>query len=169
MKERRYRDPQVLAERTTLEEAALYEERALYALRDAGYRITMPRVQVIRALADTEIALSAYAIHEKVLSASEKIDVVSVYRILATLQEVGLVHHVGLANGYFPAKKVDAKSKRSEIVLCSECDSVFELIMPDEVDQLVGAQAEQAGFKVSAVKVEVLASSCPKCKNKKAS
>src|SRR5688572_18657621 len=71
----------------SIEDAKAYEERSLKELRGAGYRITMPRVQVIRALGDTTQALSAYAIHEKILAGGGKIDVVSVYRILATLQE----------------------------------------------------------------------------------
>src|SRR5579872_7492363 len=81
-----------------------YEEHCLQELRLAGYRITMPRIQVIRALADTKIALSAYAIHERIMDSGGRIDVVSVYRILATLQQVGLIHHVGLVDGYFPCR-----------------------------------------------------------------
>src|SRR5205085_7033977 len=87
---------------TEMTEAKAYEEHSLKELRAAGYRITMPRVQVIRALADTKKALSAYAIHEKIISGGGKIDVVSVYRILSTLQEVGLMHHIGVVDGYFP-------------------------------------------------------------------
>jgi Fe2+ or Zn2+ uptake regulation protein len=76
-------------------EVQAYEDHCLRVLREGGFRITMPRVQVIRALADTDRALSAYAVHEKILEVGGKIDVVSVYRILATLQEVGLIHHIG--------------------------------------------------------------------------
>src|SRR5579871_2639688 len=102
----------------TPEASHKYEEHCLKELRNAGYRITMPRVQVIRALADTTKALSAYAIHEKIISSSGKIDVVSVYRILSTLQEVGLIHHIGIVDGYFPCRITDGGgNKRSEVVV----------------------------------------------------
>ena len=75
MKARSKKESQELLDYQALEEARLYEEHALTELRTAGYRITMPRVQVIRALADTRTALSAYAIHEKIISAGGKIGV----------------------------------------------------------------------------------------------
>ena len=95
MKERKSRDLNGTYHQVSLEDAKSFEDRSLKELRQAGYRITMPRVQVIRALADSPKALSAYAIHEKIISSGGKIDVVSVYRILNTLQEVGLIHHIG--------------------------------------------------------------------------
>jgi len=58
MRERRSRDPLITA-KTVTTEAKTYEDYARHELRAAGYRITMPRVQVIRALADTTHALSA--------------------------------------------------------------------------------------------------------------
>jgi len=47
MKERRPREHSAPAS-NALSDAKIYEEHALTALRTAGYRITMPRVQVIR-------------------------------------------------------------------------------------------------------------------------
>ena len=73
MKERRSREHTIHTP-TALTEAKVYEEHSLKELRNAGYRITMPRVQVIRALADTTKALSAYAIHEKIIGGGGKID-----------------------------------------------------------------------------------------------
>lgn len=77
-----------------------FEDKALKELRAAGFRITMPRVQVIRALAEGDTALSAYQIHEKIISGGGKIDVVSVYRILKTLTECDLIVHMGRVDGY---------------------------------------------------------------------
>ena len=112
MKERRSRE-NIAQAPVALTGAKIYEDHSLKELRNAGYRITMPRVQVIRALADTSRALSAYAIHEKIISGGGKIDVVSVYRILSTLQEVGLIHHIGVVDGYFPCRMADCTGRRS--------------------------------------------------------
>ncbi|MGV3618461.1 MAG: Fur family transcriptional regulator [Fimbriimonas sp.] len=155
MKERRSREPQVVVAPGLVEEAKVYEEHSLKELRAAGYRITMPRVQVIRALADTKKALSAYAIHEKIISGGGKIDVVSVYRILSTLQEVGLIHHIGVVDGYFPCRIENCHGKRSEVMVCEETGDVMELSLPQEVVDAIDRQARENGFEASTVKVEI--------------
>jgi Fur family transcriptional regulator, zinc uptake regulator len=142
-------------------EAKAYEEHALRELRNAGYRITMPRVQVIRALADTNTALSAYAIHEKIINSGGKIDVVSVYRILATLQEVGLIHHIGVVDGYFPCRLPGSHGTRSEVVVCEPNMQVIELELPRAIIEAVEEQAKKIGFTPVAIKVEITSSSTP--------
>src|SRR5687768_12795084 len=160
MKERRSRDLNGSCQKVSLEDAKSFEELALRELRQAGYRITMPRVQVIRALADSNKALSAYAIHEKIVSSGGKIDVVSVYRILATLQEVGLIHHIGVVDGYFPCRMVDCNAKGSEVVVCEETGRVMEMLLPDELVAAVERQAKDANFKLNKIKVEITGT-CP--------
>lgn len=155
MKERRTREPQVTPAGGLVEEAKAYEEHSLRELRSAGYRITMPRVQVIRALADTKKALSAYAIHEKIISGGGKIDVVSVYRILSTLQEVGLIHHIGVVDGYFPCRMENCHGKRSEVLVCEDTGDVFELRLPDTIIEALEQQARESGFDASTIKVEI--------------
>lgn len=161
MKQRRSQDATGLAAVTPINEAKAYEEHALRELRTAGFRITMPRVQVIRALADTNTALSAYAIHEKIINSGGKIDVVSVYRILATLQEVGLIHHIGVVDGYFPCRLPGSHGKRSEVVVCEPNLQVIELELPQAVVEAIQEQAKRLGFTPSSIKVEVTSSTCP--------
>src|SRR5215203_1819922 len=128
MRQARTRETQApAAANPAVEEARAYEEHALRELRAAGYRITMPRVQVIRALADTNKALSAYAIHEKIIGGGGKIDVVSVYRILSTLQDVGLIHHIGVVDGYFPCRMENCGGRRSEVLVNENSGEVTEL------------------------------------------
>jgi len=143
----------------SLQDAKNYEEHSLKELRNAGYRITMPRVQVIRALADTTQALSAYAIHEKILSLGGKIDVVSVYRILSTLQEVGLIHHIGIVDGYFPCRMTDCHGKRSQVVVDEVSRSVTELILPDSIVEAIERQIQEAGYEAASIKVEITGTS----------
>lgn len=144
-----------------MSQAKVYEEHSISELRANGYRITMPRVQVIRALADTNTALSAYAIHEKILSTGGKIDVVSVYRILATLQEVGLIHHVGVADGYFPSRLAGSNAKRSQVVVCEPNMHVMELELPQSIVDAIDDQAERHGFTPNSIKVEITSSTVP--------
>ncbi len=138
-----------------MDQAKAYEEHCLKELRNAGYRITMPRVQVIRALGDTKKALSAYAIHEKIIGGGGKIDVVSVYRILSTLQEVGLIHHIGVVDGYFPCRIENCQAKRSEVVVFENTGEVVELRVPEALLDAIEQQAREAGFETASVKNEI--------------
>lgn len=157
MRERRSREPLLRAAKPKTE-ASTYEDFSLTELRAGGFRITMPRVQVIRALADTKTALSAYAIHEKIIGNGGKIDVVSVYRILATLQEVGLIHHVGVVDGYFPCRIPQTAGSRSELLVDEETQHIIELALPDSVYEAVQGQAREHGYELKGVKVEVIGS-----------
>lgn len=145
-----------------MDQAKAYEEHCLKELRNAGYRITMPRVQVIRALGDTKKALSAYAIHEKIISGGGKIDVVSVYRILSTLQEVGLIHHIGVVDGYFPCRIENCQAKRSEVVVFENTGEVVELRVPEALLQALEQQAQESGFETVSVKIEITANTIAK-------
>ncbi len=158
MRDRRATESVTLSPGASPAEARNYEEHALKILRNSGYRITMPRVQVIRALADTSRALSAYAIHEKIISGGGKIDVVSVYRILSTLQEVGLIHHIGVVDGYFPCRMTDCNGKGSEVVVNDSTGAVVELRVPDEVIRAIEAQGSREGFEAKGIKIEITAS-----------
>lgn len=161
MKQRRTHNAAAVAPPGPMTEAKIYEEHSLAELRAAGYRITMPRVQVIRALADTNTALSAYAIHEKIIGSGGKIDVVSVYRILATLQEVGLIHHIGVVDGYFPSRLPGANGKWSQVVVCEPEYNVIELEIPKGILDAIEEQAKRIGFKPTSVKVEITSSNSP--------
>jgi len=154
MRARRTREPNVVVNNAAIDGVRAYEERSLNVLRAAGYRITMPRVQVIRALADTDVALSAYAIHEKIVSGGGKIDVVSVYRILSTLEEVGLIHHIGIVDGYYPSKVEGAKDQ-SQVVVDAETGVVRELELPADVVAAIHKQAKDLGFEPQQIKVEI--------------
>lgn len=156
MRARRSRETKVQPE-SVLTPAKQYEDHALAELRAAGFRITMPRVQVIRALADTETALSAYAIHEKIVETGGKIDVVSVYRILATLEEVGLIHHIGIVDGYFPARMEESNPRQSEVVVDENTLAVKELPIAPEILRAIEAQAATYGFTPEQIKVEIRA------------
>jgi Fur family transcriptional regulator, zinc uptake regulator len=156
MREKRPRHNPAISQQTTVEESRSFEELALRQLRANGYRITMPRVQVIRALADTDQALSAYAIHEKIINSGGKIDVVSVYRILGTLQEVGLIHHIGVADGYFPCRMDDAHSQDSAHFVCEKTGIIKEMPVLQDIRDALHKQADEIGFIPTVIKIEIV-------------
>lgn len=122
----------------------------------------MPRVQVVRALGDSTKALSAYAIHEKIINSGGKIDVVSVYRILGTLEEVGLIHHIGIVDGYFPCRMDDAHSQDSAHFVCQKCGCVTEVNVAPPIVESIHQKAQEINFLPTGIKVEVFGL-CPQC------
>lgn len=162
MREKRAKDASVGCDQATPDAAHSFEDLALRQLRAHAYRITMPRVQVVRALADTNKALSAYAIHEKIVSSGGKIDVVSVYRILGTLEEVGLIHHIGIVDGFFPCRMDDAHQQDSQHFVCKKCECVIEVGVPEETREATYKQAQELEFLPTGIKVEVLGL-CQRC------
>ena len=155
MKDRKLSSNKSAVVPTKLDPKKVYEEHCLQELRAAGYRITMPRIQVIRALADASEALSAYAIHERIMSSGGRIDVVSVYRILATLQQVGLIHHIGIVDGYFPCRIGDCPNKRTLVLVADDTKNVYELPLSQSAVAEIEAAATTAGYRADTIKIEV--------------
>ncbi|HLK15255.1 MAG TPA: transcriptional repressor [Fimbriimonadaceae bacterium] len=155
MKDRKLSSARVANDSSKIDPKAAYEEHCLQELRLAGYRITMPRIQVIRALADATTALSAYAIHERIVESGGRIDVVSVYRILATLQQVGLIHHVGLVDGYFPCRIGDCPNNRSLVLVADDTNFVYELPLSQTAVVEIETAARHAGFVAETIRIEL--------------
>ncbi|MEB3206829.1 MAG: transcriptional repressor [Vampirovibrionales bacterium] len=72
-----------------------YIARALHALKSGGFRITRPRQLVLSVLDQSRVPMSAYDIKAQLDEMNERVDTVSVYRILDCLAGHGLVHALG--------------------------------------------------------------------------
>ena len=139
-----------------------FEAGAVDRLKQAGFRVTLPRVQVIRTLAMADKPLSAYGIHQEIIASGARVDVVSVYRILETLAKLCLIHHVGIVDGYMACKLDDTHESEAEHVVCTECGRVTELPLPPAVTDTTNGQLMALGFSPKQTRVEILAV-CPNC------
>ncbi|HRI43322.1 MAG TPA: transcriptional repressor [Fimbriimonadaceae bacterium] len=140
-------------------EATEFEERSLALLKREGFRITMPRVQVIRTLAQSHTPLTAYGIHEQIVSTGGRIDVVSVYRILETLTRIGLVHHIchiGLVDGYLACQLGSEHLSESQHLYCTKCEAVREVETPAEVLRAIRRQLKDLAFEPTSIKIEII-------------
>src|SRR5690242_17677823 len=74
-----------------------YIEHCTEVLRQGGGRITKPRLALLESLADAERSLSPNDLVERIhhQRGMPEIDLVTVYRNLDSLAELGLVHKVG--------------------------------------------------------------------------
>lgn len=134
-------------------------------MKQNGLRVTMPRVQVLRALDESDRALSAYDIHGRILNGGGRIDVVSVYRILSTLVELGLAHHIGIVDGYIACRMQHEHQDQTEHIVCQKCGQVQEVAVPEEALHAAQTQLQFLGFSPSNIKVEILGN-CQACQNR---
>lgn len=133
-----------------------YVGRALQRLRSLGLRITKPRKMVVTALAETRKPLGAYQIRKNVMSAGGKIDVVSVYRILAGLLEAGLAHRIGSVDGYLACWGSHSGEHQTEHLICRTCGCVEEIPIPQSALSEIGVAGSRMGFMSQSTRVEVL-------------
>lgn len=138
------------------DEVDRYEATALSRLKELGLRVTGPRRLVLRALAASRRPLGAYQIKEKVAEHGGKVDVVSVYRILSGLTEVGLVHHIGSVDGYLACSGMHTGAHQTEHLICTKCGCVEEIPIPSSAISEIGVSAARIGFSPSQTRVEVL-------------
>jgi Fur family ferric uptake transcriptional regulator len=129
------------------------------ALRRAGYRLTQPRLAVLQVLQENNGYLSPAEICERGRALYPSLGLVTVYRTLETLNELGLarrVHGQGNCHGY-----ARANSARGHYLLCHQCGQVTEF--PCEgMEGLIKAVQQQSGFAVEEHLLEMVGL-CPTC------
>jgi len=140
-----------------------FETRAVQALREGGLRITSPRLHVIRKLSQSSTALTANQIHDQILADGDQVDLVTVYRILSTLMELHLVHHIGVVDAY-TACDLESHGNNTEHLICTKCGSVQELDAPGQALEATRAQLQTLGFNPDQIKIEITGE-CQKCHN----
>lgn len=111
-----------------------FVKKAVAQLKEAGYRITQPRLFVLELLSKTKTPLSSQNIHDELTANKKNLDLVSVYRILELLQEQNLVHKDVEQNGFFPCSHCKSCPDNIHIFLkCLSCCNVREIDYHGEV------------------------------------
>lgn len=136
--------------------AEQYEGKAIERLKLQGMRITGPRRAVVRALAETRKPMGAYEIRDQVAGAGGRIDVVSVYRILASLVEAGLAHRIGIVDGYLACPGSHSGDHQTEHLVCESCGCVEEIPVPQTALSEIGVSGSRLGFMARQTRVEVI-------------
>jgi Fur family ferric uptake transcriptional regulator len=131
------------------------------ALREAGYRLTQPRRAVWQVLQGNSGYLSPNEIHERGRALHPSLGLVTVYRTLEVLDELGLVRRVhgqGNCHGYARANSV-----RGHYLVCHQCGQVAEF--PCEgMEGIIEAVQQRSGFTVEEHLLE-LVGLCPTCQS----
>jgi len=138
-----------------LTETALTE-----VLSTRGYKLTRPRLAVLKVVALAQASLSPAEIHTRAQKFYPQTGLVTVYRTLEVLADCGAVRKVHQANGchsYAPTSAGHAHH-----VICEKCHSVTEFDNCD-LKELLTAVQRRTGYKIEGHWLELFGL-CPSCR-----
>jgi Fur family ferric uptake transcriptional regulator len=130
-------------------------------LRQRGYKFTSQRRAVLNAIALSREHLTPSAIYEKVHREHPGIGLVTIYRTLEILEELGLiceVHVGGNCRSYLMRRP----SEHHHHMVCSDCGAVIDFVDCD-LDELEQKLSHETGFEIEGHLLEFLGR-CSKCK-----
>jgi len=99
-------------------------ELACYKLKEAGLRITQPRVAILAALIKAGRPTSIDALHGEL--GPKSCDIVTVYRCMAAFESIGLVRRAFLINGT-SLYEINLGDPNRYRVVCKQTNQVEEL------------------------------------------
>lgn len=110
-----------------------------------GYKITSPRLAVLKAIASTSAHLTPADVYARVQRDNPQIGLVTVYRTLEILSELGLicrVHRGGRSRSY-----TQAPTGHHHHIICSACGAVEDFSNCDLSDMEIRLSKE-TGFVI---------------------
>jgi len=123
------------------------------ALRKAGYRLTRARKTILRVLHEGEKSLSPAEIWERGRLYYDKLGLVTVYRTLDTMMQLGLVQRVhGVHNCH---NYVSTEQRTRHHLVCQRCGQVSEFTCHG-LENLIEVVQQETGFAVSEHVVELI-------------
>jgi Fur family ferric uptake transcriptional regulator len=88
-------------------------------LKQAGFKVTSPRISILKSFSGDCTPMSAEVIHKKLKNS--KIDLVTVYRTLASFEKGGIVKRVDL---HKDSAYYELASHHHHHIICKECGLV---------------------------------------------
>ena len=115
-------------------------------LRDAGLKITLPRLRILEILEDVETRhLSAEDIYKELLNSGEDIGLATVYRVLTQFENAGLVMRHNFESGH-SVFELD-EGKHHDHMVCVQSGDVIEFVSED-IERLQREVAETHGYEL---------------------
>jgi Fur family transcriptional regulator, ferric uptake regulator len=136
------------------------EKRIEHELHQRGYKVTPQRRVIINAITGSHEHLTPAAIHEKVHRDHPSIGLVTIYRTLEMLAELGLIcetHAGGSCRSYLMRRPAE----HHHHLICSDCGKVVDFT-DCGLGELESRLSEKNNFKISGHLLEFLGQ-CREC------
>lgn len=137
------------------------EKRIEQELHKHGYKVTPQRRVIIDAIISSHEHLTPAAIHERVQRQNRSIGLVTIYRTIDVLTELGLIcemHAGGSCRSYL----IRRPSEHHHHLICSDCGKVIDFTNCD-LKELERRLAKETSFKISGHLLEFLGQ-CRQCR-----
>jgi Fur family ferric uptake transcriptional regulator len=132
-------------------------------LRNAGLKVTLPRIKILQILENQshERHLTAEQVYKILISEDEDIGLATVYRVLTQFEAAGLVtrHHFEGGNSIFEL----AQNEHHDHILCIKCGRVDEF-SDEQIENRQKAIADDLGYQLTDHSL-YLYGFCPHCKS----
>lgn len=135
--------------------------QALERLAEHGYRLTRPRQAVVRCLLEAGDWLRPEEVLSRARFHCPSLGLVTVYRTLALLEEVGIARRIHVeqgCHGYAPAGL-----DHGHHLVCRSCHQVVEFPGSEDLAPLIAQISRKTGFVVEDHLLE-LTGRCPACR-----
>ena len=133
----------------------------LTQLKENGYRLTNARKAVIETVAGTTSALNPLDVYEQAKASCPGLGLVTVYRTLEKLEELGLIQRVHQPNGcnaYLPHA-----DGHQHLIICQQCGKA-EYFEGDDLEVFFERVAGEHGFTVKEHWLQLFGT-CSECRN----
>jgi len=131
-------------------------------LQDSGYRLTAPLRAIVSIVANSSRALGAIEIFDLGRGEHPSLGLVTVYRTLDLLTELGLVRRVHRNNGchgYLPAT-----AGHYHALICRDCGRSVEFPGENDLQALIADVEAQTGYRVEEHLLQ-LSGLCSRCQD----
>lgn len=132
----------------------------LERLQAGGYRLTAPRRALVELMVRSQVAQGPIDLYDLGRKEYPGLGLVTVYRTLEKLEEMGLVQRVHQENGCHMYLR--ATRGHQHLLLCSSCGRV-EYFEGDDLDFLFERVAARTGFQIEDHWLQLFGL-CPGCK-----
>lgn len=117
----------------------------LEKLQQSGYRLTLSRRTVVEVIAESSRALSPLQVYDVARLRHRGLGLVTVYRTLEKLEEMGLIQRVHQPQGC--QAFIAGFSGHQHMVLCSRCGKV-QFFDGDNLDGLINTIHTETGYRI---------------------
>lgn len=131
------------------------------SLKAGGKKLTKARKAILAVLEQNALPITVAEVHAGLAKAGTDVDLVTVYRNLAMLQELGLVSAVGFQEGQMRYEVVHGRAHHHHIQ-CRGCGKIIDLMLCP-LKKLTKLIEEQTKFAVDGHALEFFGW-CPQCR-----